>query len=109
MTTSKAKAVGSAAEREVADMLGGVRVGQLNGPIDVKVDGYMALQVKKVSTQPSLAAIRAMLDAIPPWDVVQERALLRGVVVIQRAGQGRRGSRTITFDLDDYAAWHGRG
>ena len=108
MTTSKVKAVGSAAEREVADMLGGIRVGQDGGPVDVKVGGYLALQVKKVSTQPSLVAIRGMLEAMPSWDMLHQRALLRGVVVIQRAGQGRRGSRTITFDLDDYAAWHGK-
>jgi hypothetical protein len=34
-------------------------------------------------------------------------SLLRGYVVIHRAGQGKRGRRTITFDLDEYALWHG--
>lgn len=99
MTSSKQKVVGSAAEREVAELLGGHRVGGY-GPVDVIVTGYSAIQVKKHKGQPSLNTIRAGLEAM-------STSLLRGYVVIERAGQGKRGSRTITFDLDEYAAWHG--
>jgi hypothetical protein len=102
MTTSRQKAAGSAAERQVAKLLGGVRVGMDGGPVDVKVAGYLDVQVKCVKALPSLLAVGAMLtrmDAASP--------LLGAVVVIQRSGSGRRGSRTITFDLDDWAAWHG--
>jgi hypothetical protein len=99
MTTSRQKAVGSAAEREVAALLGGQRVYGY-GPIDVIVTGYSALQVKKRAGDPSLQAIVKALDAM-------STSLLRGYVVIHRAGQGKRGRRTITFDLDEYALWHG--
>jgi len=100
MTTSRQKAVGSACERMVANLLGGVRVGQDGGPVDVLLGQYAALQVKNLATLPSLNAVRAMLEAMP------EDGRMRGVVVVERAGRGRRGLRTITFDLDDWAAWH---
>jgi len=100
LTTSKAKAIGSAAERKVAAMLKGIRVGQDGGPVDVRLIGYADLQVKNLKTLPSLREIDSMIDAIP-------EGLLRGVVVIERAGYGRRGTRTITFDLDEWAEWHG--
>jgi hypothetical protein len=102
MTTSRQKAVGSQAERDVAKALGGVRVGMDGGPTDVVIPDYAYIQVKKVKNLPSLNSIAVML-AIMPTD------LLRGVVVIERAGQGKRGSRTITFDLDEWAQWHGAG
>jgi hypothetical protein len=60
MTTSRQKAVGSAAEREVAALLGGQRVYGY-GPIDVIVTGYSALQVKNVlairACRPSMKAL----------------------------------------------------
>lgn len=101
MTTSRQKARGSAAERSVAKALGGVRIGQQLGPVDVTVPDYADIQVKNVAALPSLRSIGAMLDTIPI------RGLLRGVVVIEAAGQGRRGSRTITFDFDEYCEFHG--
>ena len=101
MTTSRQKAQGSKAERMVAKALGGVRIGQQLGPVDVTVKDYADIQVKNVEALPSLRSIGAMLDNIPV------RGLLRGVVVIERAGQGRRGSRTITFDFDEYCEFHG--
>lgn len=102
MTTSKNKAVGSAAEREVAKLLGGVRVGMDGGPVDVVIPEYASIQVKKLLTQPSLQAIGNMLAIMP-------KGLLRGVVIITRKGQGIRGQRNIVFDLDEWAAWHGKG
>jgi hypothetical protein len=105
MTTSRQKAAGSAAERAVAKLLGGIRVGMDGGPVDVIVPGYLALQVKTVKSLPSLLAVSDMIDRMIP---IEEWPIgMRAVVVIQRAGSGRRGSRTITFDLDDWAAWHG--
>jgi len=101
MTTSRQKAVGSAAERRVAALLGGVRVGMDGGPVDVVVPGYANVQVKNVKSIPSLRECVGYLEAMPT-------DLLRATVVVERAGQGRRGLRTITFDLDEWIAWHGR-
>ncbi len=101
MTTSRQKAIGSAAERSVAYALAGRRVGMDGGPIDVIVDGYMDVQVKAVKTLPSLAAVLGYLAAIP------KRDRLRSVAVVSRPGPGRKAIRTITFDLDEFAAWHG--
>lgn len=101
MTTSKSKAIGSAAEREVAKIVGGMRIGQQLGPVDVVIPDYAQLQVKKVSTMPSLRAVGDMLYLMP------DNGYLRGVVIIGRAGQGVKARRTITFDLNEWAEWHG--
>jgi len=101
MTTSRQKAVGSAAERAVAYALDGRRVGMDYGPVDVIVDGYMDVQVKTVKALPSLAAVIGYLEAIP------KRDRLRSCVVVTRPGVGRKAVRTITFDLDEFAQWHG--
>jgi hypothetical protein len=101
MTTSHSKAIGSAAERAVAAALDGVRVGHLGGPVDVIVDGYLNVQCKCVKALPSLAAVIGYLDAIPKGD------RLRSVVVVTRPGSGHKAVRTITFDLDEFAEWHG--
>ncbi len=82
MTTSRSKAIGSAAERIVAAALHGERVGMNGGPVDVLVDGY--------------------LEAIPKGD------RLRACVVVTRPGQGHKAIRTITFDLDEFSSWHVR-
>jgi hypothetical protein len=100
MTTSRSKAVGSAAERVVAAALDGRRVGMDGGPIDVIVDGYLDVQVKAVKSLPSLAAVIGYLQTIPKGD------RLRACVVVTRPGSGKRAVRTITFDLDDFAEWH---
>ena len=101
MTTSRQKAIGSAAERSVAYALDGRRVGMDGGPVDVIVDGYMDVQVKAVKTLPSLAAVLGYLAAIPKGE------RLRSVAVVTRPGPGKKAIRTITFDLDEFAAWHG--
>lgn len=103
MTSSPNKARGSAAEREVARLVGGRRVGMDGGPVDVVMDDYAHLQVKKLLTMPSLRAVGDMLYLMP------RAGFLRGVVIIGRAGQGIRGRRTITFDLDEWSEWHGAG
>lgn len=101
MTTSSQKAIGSAAERAVAYALDGTRVGMDGGPVDVIVEGYLDVQVKAVKTLPSLSAVLGYLAAIP------KRDRLRACVVVTRPGMGRKAVRTITFDLDEFAQWHG--
>lgn len=101
MTTSRQKAIGSAAERAVAYALDGRRVGMDGGPVDVIVEGYLDVQVKAVRSLPSLAAVVGYINAIPG------RERLRACVVVSRPGQGRKAVRTITFDLDEFAQWHG--
>ena len=103
MTTSRSKAIGSAAERVVAAALDGRRVGMDGGPVDVIVDGYLEVQVKAVRSLPSLAAVIGYLEAIPKGDQ------LRACVVVTRPGAGHKAVRTITFDLDEFADWHGGG
>ena len=101
MTTSKQKAVGSSAERYVAEKLGGRRVYGY-GPVDVVTDGWLDLQVIAVALPPSLNAVRHYLEAMP------KGRHLRGVVVIERPGAAFRARRTITFDLDEFAEWYGQ-
>jgi hypothetical protein len=101
VTTSRQKAVGSEGERAVARIVGGRRVGQDGGPVDVIVDGYLALQVKRTKGQPSLDACAAMIEKMG-W-----RPELRGVVAINRPGGGRRARRLVVFDLAEWAEWHG--
>lgn len=101
MTTSRQKAIGSAAERAVAAALDGRRVGMDGGPVDVIVDGYLDVQVKTVRSLPSLAAVTGYIEAIPKGE------RLRACVVVSRPGSGKRAVRTITFDLDEFREWHG--
>lgn len=101
MTTTRSKAIGSAAERYVAGMVGGRRIGQALGPVDVTVDGYLDLQVKALGVAPSLPAIRRALAAMPPGK-------LRGVVVLSRPGAGHPAEVTVTFDFREFSQWHGR-
>lgn len=103
MTTSRQKAIGSAAERVIRAAFGdeATRVGQAGGPVDVIVEGYLELQVKNVKQLPSLNALMGMIKAIP------QNGHLRAAVVIERPGRGRKAMRTITFDLDEFAEWHG--
>ena len=101
MTTSRQKAIGSAAERVVAAKLGGMRKGWDYGPVDVEA-GNLQLQVKVLTIQPSLNAIRAMIDRIP-----LDPSMLRGAVIGTRPGAGGRVRWSIVFDLDEYAQWYG--
>jgi len=126
VTTSRSKATGSAAERYVAGMLGGHRVGQVGGPVDVRVPGYMDVQVKAVTIAPSLPAVRRMITAMarpPGWapgpvegylqgeafpdDLGGHDGPLRGVVIVSRPGAGHRVEVTITFDFREFCEWHG--
>lgn len=112
MTTSRQKAIGSEAERRIAALIGGRRVGMDGGPVDVIVGDYLAVQVKSLRTLPSMNAVVAMLDAIPRRvyeGMEMDPPPLRAVVVQDRPGAGKRAHRTITFDLDEWAEWHGQG
>lgn len=103
MSTSRQKAVGSAGERRVAGMLGGRRIGQDGGPVDVIVDGYLSVQVKTVAHLPSLNVCRRHIDAIPKGDHI------RASVIVERAGPGRPARKFIVMDLDEFADWHAAG
>lgn len=107
MTTSRAKAAGSAAERRVAGLLGGVRVGHLGGPVDVRLGEYLDVQVKALRTLPSLNEIGAMLDAMEVEHTPEAAQRLRAAAIIHRPGRGKRARSFIAFDLEEYAEWHG--
>ena len=94
---------GTAAELDMAKMLGGRKVGPLGQPWDVEVPGYSRLQVKKLATMPSLNRVATLLDAIPPTPE------LRGVVVVEASGRGRKARSFVVFYADEYARWHGGG
>lgn len=105
MTTSRQKAIGSEAERRIAALLGGTRVGMDGGPVDVIVGDYLSVQVKSLRTPPSLNEIVGMLEAIGLRSA-DDGYPLRAVAVQSRPGRGKRAVRTITFDLDEWAEWH---
>lgn len=89
---------GNAEELTVARKLGGRKMGPLGLPWDVEIEGYMRLQVKKLASWPSLAAVVALIDAIPAGRD------MRGAALIQ---PGRGGRRLLVLDLDEFARWHG--
>ena len=89
---------GNAEELTVARKLGGRKMGPLGLPWDVEIPDYMRLQVKKLASWPSLAAVVALIDAIPAGRD------MRGVALIQ---PGRGGRRLLVLDLDEFARWHG--
>jgi hypothetical protein len=101
MTTSKAKAKGSRAERKIAADLKGIRVGQDGGPVDVLVRGYLQIQAKTLKTLPSLNDVRTMIEAMPPGPE------LRAAVILARPGSGHRAKAWIVFDYDEWKEWHG--
>jgi hypothetical protein len=96
-----ARARGNAFEREVAAKLGGRRVGQYGDKVDVDVPGYLRVQCKNGAAYSE--RLDAWLRAIPV-----EAGILRAVVLGDAPGPGRKRRAIIVFDLDEYAAWHGR-
>jgi hypothetical protein len=101
MTTSRQKAIGSAAERDVAYRLGGERTLGY-GPIDVHTPAFN-VQVKCTTSMFSLNFARKCIELIPYRD---DR--LRGFVQVSRSGRGVPAKRTIVFDLDEFSEWYGR-
>lgn len=95
------RARGNAFEREVAAKLGGRRVGQYGDKVDVDVPGYLRVQCKNGAAYSE--RLDAWLRAIPV-----EAGILRAVVLGDAPGPGRKRRAIIVFDLDEYAAWHGR-
>lgn len=101
MTTSRSKAVGSQAEREVAYRFkNGRRVGMDGGPVDVIAEPFY-LQVKCTFRALSMNKIREALVKMPAGNH------LRGVVTVSRPGMGFKAQRSITFDLDEFTEWYG--
>lgn len=93
---------GGSWEREFAELVGGRRMGQLNLPWDVECPGYLRAQTKQLDRWPSLAAVIAMLDAIPVG------AELRAVALKDTPGTGHKPRRLLIVDASEYASWHGR-
>ena len=89
---------GRRAELTAARAVGGQKMGPLGLPWDVEMPGYARLQVKKLSTPPSLRAIVGMLQAIGTGPEMP------GVIWIE---PGRGGERLIVFRLADFAERHG--
>jgi hypothetical protein len=102
VTTSRAKAKGSAAERLVARVLGGRRVGHFLGKTDVVVDGWLRVQVKTLDVQPSLNEVRKILR-----DVRSEcRGEMPAAVIFDRPGSGHVSEPVVILPLVDFAAWY---
>ena len=95
------RARGTRCELVVARTVGGRKVGQLGLPWDVEIPGYARFQVKKLARWPAITAVLGWLDAIP------SAPELRGVVVVEAAGQGTHGRSVVVFDLEEWARWHG--
>lgn len=94
---------GRRAELDVARSIpGGRKMGSLGLPWDVEVGTYARLQVKKLASPPSANAITRLIRAIPDTG---DR--LRGFVLVEAAGQGKRGKRTVWFLTAEFVAWHG--
>lgn len=92
---------GGKAELDVAKTLNARKMGPLGLPWDVEHAGWIRLQVKKLARRPSLSEIIGWLDQIPVG------AEMRGVALIEAAGQGVRGRRFLVLDLDEFAEHHG--
>jgi hypothetical protein len=92
---------GNAYEREVAEKLGGRRVGQYGDSVDVDVPGWIRVQCKNGGAYPAL--LDRWLRAIPV-----QADLLRAVVVGDAPGPGTRRRSLIVLDLDEFASWYGR-
>lgn len=90
---------GNAYEREVAEKLGGRRVGQYGDKVDVEVPGWLRVQCKVGDAYP--ARIDAWLRAIPA-----QADLLRAVVVGDAPGAGVRRRSLIVLDLDEFCTWY---
>jgi hypothetical protein len=103
MTTSRAKAKGSAAERRVAKMMGGVRVGQDGGPVDVVVPDLAVIQVKSLATPPSINEIRSYLGKLP------RNGLMRMVVLVDSPGRGIPSEPLLVIALREWVEWYGSG
>jgi hypothetical protein len=95
-----ARARGNAFEVEVAHKLGGRRVGQYGDKVDVRVDGWLAIQCKNGAAYPE--RLDGWLRSIPV-----EAGVLRAVVLGDAPGPGRKRRTLIVLDLDDFADWYG--
>jgi hypothetical protein len=97
-----ARARGNAFEVEVAHKLGGRRVGQYGDKVDVRVDGWLAVQCKNGAAYPE--RIDGWLRSIPV-----EAVVLRAVVLGDAPGAGRKRRTLIVLDFDEFRDWYGPG
>lgn len=94
-----ARARGNAFEREVAEKLGGYRVGQYGSQIDVDVPGWLFVQCKNGASFPE--RLYRWLHLIPTGH------RLRAVVLGDAPGPGHKRRTLIVFDLDEFLEWYG--
>lgn len=93
---------GNAFEREVAAKLGGVREGQFGTKVDVRVPGWLLVQCKNGAAYPE--RLDGWLRSIPA-----RSDYLRAVVIGDAPGPGGRRRSLIVLDLDEFAAFYGKG
>ena len=87
---------GNAFEREVAETIGGVRVGQYGGKTDVDGD-WIAIQCKVGKSYPE--RLDGWLRSIPV-----KAHQIAAVVVGDSPGAGKRRRTMVVLDWDDFAA-----
>jgi hypothetical protein len=68
------------------------------GPVDVVIDGYLLLQVKRTEGMPSLAAQQRQIERMPAGGE------MRGAVWVP---PGRPRDALLTVRLEEFASWHG--
>lgn len=88
------------ARLDVARQLGGRRVGQFGGKVDVDIPGYLKVQCKVGVAYPE--RLDGWLRSIPV-----EAGLLRAVVLGDAPGSSGKRRTLIVMDLSEYASWHG--
>lgn len=93
---------GNRFELEVAEKLGGRRVGMYGDKVDVEVPGWLRVQCKNGTSYPAL--LDRWLRAIPV-----QADLLRAVVVGDAPGPGHPRRSLIVLDLDEFCSFYGKG
>lgn len=93
---------GNRYELEVAEKLGGRRVGMYGDQVDVEVPGWLRVQCKNGGAYPAL--LDRWLRAIPV-----QADLLRAVVVGDAPGPGHQRRSLIVLDLEEFASWYAKG
>ena len=96
----RARNKGNSFEREVAERIGGVRVGQYGGKTDVQSD-WIAVQCKVGKSYPE--RLDGWLRSVPV-----KGDQLAALVVGDSPGAGARRRTMIVLDLDDFIAWFGK-
>jgi len=95
----RARNRGNAYERDLANRLGGARVGQYGTKVDVEAD-WIAVQAKVGRSYPE--RLDGWLRAIPA------DGRLRALVLGDSPGPGHKRRELIVLDLADFLDWYGK-